>query len=170
MSAETATGSPQVGSRPVAKYDKHNDSILPPIRAVAEVDFTGKVRATDPDTSWDAAKRQTNSRTNRLKAEIVVLLSVAGPMNDGEIQKFREQVRFDNHGRSTNWAHATAQSVRSRRASLVAEGKVRPLMGETPPLRPDGTRAETPVVKRPSENGNPSTVWEIVPGQGVVTS
>jgi len=98
-------------------------------------------------------------RTDKLKAEIFVILDVVGPLTDDEIFAFREDVRVD----LPSWRRVTAQSLRSRRASLVADGRVRPQLGPVPDLDSDGHRPPTPVVKRPSNNNGPSTVWEVVP-------
>lgn len=108
-----------------------------------EVDFWGKVRTRDLETSWDAAARQTNTKTKSLQDDIEWILQNAGPLTDDEIGKHYRML-IGEQPFTYQWA--TPQSLRTRRSELVAQGRV---VGTTE--------------KRPSDNGGPSTVWMVHP-------
>jgi len=115
-------------------------------RTLAPVDFEGKVRARDPETSWDAAKRQTRVRGEKLRAEIVLILDVVGPMTDDELYAFRERIRPS----LPTWKAASPQSIRSRRNELKLANRVR-----------EARDADGDYLTRPSNMGNRSQVWEL---------
>ncbi len=113
-----------------------------------DTDFAGKVRAYDPDTSWDAAAGQTRTKTQQVRAEVLEVLERYGPQTDDELignwEKSRLEYRaFKNVDKSV-YRQASPQSIRSRRSELTTLSLVKNT-GE----------------KRPSAMGGPSTVWAI---------
>ena len=117
--------------------------------AQPDTDFRGKVRAYDPDTSWDAAAAQTRTIEAQLKSEVLALLRDDGPMTDDELfdereERRRQYIRDGNNPSDTGIYRLTSpQSVRSRRSTLTNAGRIR-ATGD----------------KRPSNMGGPSNVWE----------
>jgi hypothetical protein len=99
------------------------------IPVTPDVEYRGKVRGHDPDTSWKAAKRQTRGNTARLQDHLWNLLVRYGPMTDDELwsryvkQSSRSPVRY-------RWA--SPASVRTRRHELGVAGRVRDLLEERP--------------------------------------
>jgi len=104
--------------------------------------FDGIVRDRDPETSWDAAARQTDERVNHLQAAISVILGTRGPLTDEQLVD-----EYDAYRASRPRVLAvTPQSIRTRRHELHVAGKV----------RPTGQR-------RATRSGSSGTVWELVP-------
>ncbi|CAN5213749.1 hypothetical protein BH09ACT6_BH09ACT6_05940 [soil metagenome] len=85
------------------------------------VEYRGKVRARDDlQTSWEAAAKQTDEKVDLIKASILTLYAAHGSMTDDELVSRLEAHRWLNPG----VPFCTPQSVRTRRAALVLEGKV----------------------------------------------
>lgn len=104
--------------------------------------FDGLVRDRNPETSWDAAAKQTEGQVTAVASTIVVLLSMHGPSTDEEIE-----AHYAEYVRTRPWiSPVTAQSLRTRRKGLWTAAKVRPT-GE----------------KRPTRSGGSAVVWELVP-------
>lgn len=118
--------------------------------AAPDVEYEGKVRARDPETSWDAAAKQTRGNTQRLQDELLALFETFGPMTDDELIERRKQYYleaesvYDPNGTNPAPFYATPQSIRSRRSELVTAGKV-VWTGD----------------KRTSNHGGPSRVWRL---------
>lgn len=83
------------------------------------VDFRGKVRDRDPDTSWDAAELQTDQRISAVQAAIVTLLERC-PSTDEDLVDTYEAQRFMD----PEVPNVTPQSIRSRRNELHIAGRV----------------------------------------------
>jgi hypothetical protein len=101
-------------------------------------EYRGKVRARDPETSWEAAARQTPTKTAALRARIYEALS-GRPMTDEEL--------LISAGRITS---TSPSGVRTRRHELVLAGFVSELRDD------DGQ-----TVKRDTLGGSPSIVWQV---------
>jgi len=101
-------------------------------------EFKGKVRARDPETSWESAARQTPTKTAALRARIYEALS-GRPMTDEEL--------LISAGRITS---TSPSGVRTRRHELVLAGFVSELRDD------DGQ-----TVKRDTLGGSPSIVWQV---------
>lgn len=101
--------------------------------------YGGNVRARDPETSWDAAALQTDTRAEQVKAVIVALLTTHGPLTDEQLVD-----RYDAAVFMRDAPAATPQNVRTRRKSLELDGVV----------RSTGSRART-------RSGSTATVWAI---------
>ncbi|KRC60622.1 hypothetical protein ASE14_06425 [Agromyces sp. Root81] len=78
-------------------------------------------RPHDPETSWDAAEQQTESRRDLIKAVIVTILKNHGPCSDEEISDRFEAYRFVH----PSVPNVTPQNLRTRRKELEVEGNVR---------------------------------------------
>lgn len=99
------------------------------------LDYRGKVRARDRETSWIAASAQTTTKTAALQILIYELLIDSGPLTDDAI---RAQLTADGH-------HVTPSGIRTRRHELFLAGWV------------------VATDKRGlSEMGSPATVWRAV--------
>lgn len=101
--------------------------------------YSGKVRARDPETSWSAAALQTDTRAEQIKAVIVDLLMVHGPLTDEQLVD-----RYDAAVFMRDAPAATPQNVRTRRKALELDGRV----------RSTGRRART-------RSGSTATVWAV---------
>lgn len=112
----------------------------PPTPPTPDTEYAGKVRHRDPETSWEAAGKQTKSKTQQLQDHLEGILSTSGPMTDDELLAHYEKLR---DLRPRRYRDVTPQSVRSRRSELRAAGRV-----------------EDSGTKRPSSNGGPSIVWQ----------
>ena len=99
------------------------------------VELERKVRDRDRDTSWEAARAQTNGKTAELQRLIYDLLTFLGPLTDDEM---RAEMR------NLNVAH-TRSGVSTRRFELELAGWVR-----------------ATDERRQSDAGKPSTVWRAV--------
>lgn len=84
------------------------------------IDYHGKVRDRDPDSSWEAAGRQTDSRVGELKAVILTLFRQFGSMSDEALVDRYEAHRWLNPG----VPQVTPQSIRTRRHELTVAGTV----------------------------------------------
>lgn len=108
-----------------------------------DVDYAGKVRATDPDTSWLAASLQSRSKTEQLQDHLYEILLTSGPMNDDALFHKYEKLRDLQPRR---FRDTTKTAVRTRRKELQRAGRV-----------------EDNKTKAPSDAGGPSTVWRAIP-------
>lgn len=104
------------------------------------VEYAGRVRARDPETSWDAAARQDESKADLVEGVIATLLITYGPLTDEELVD-----RFEAHAfMHTGVPRVTAQNIRTRRKALQLAGQV----------QDTGRRA-------PTRAGSTATVWAI---------
>lgn len=104
--------------------------------------FDGLVRDRNPETSWDAAARQTQEHRTAVASTIVILLSMHGPSTDEQIED-----HYAEYIRTRPWiTPVTPQSLRTRRKALWVEGRVRPT-GE----------------KQPTRSGSSAAVWALTP-------
>lgn len=88
---------------------------------MSTTDFHGKVRARDPETSWDAAAEQTEEHVSRVQRSLYSLLVDYGPMTDDELWKEWERHRSWSE---TLYPQVTQQRLRSARSELRTQGKV----------------------------------------------
>lgn len=107
---------------------------------MATVEYRGKVRARDVETSWAAAQRQSDVRVDAVKVVILSLLGAYGPTTDETLVD-----RYEAYA----WTHpsipkVTPQSIRTRRHALKLENKV----------TDTGRRA-------PTRAGSTATVWAV---------
>jgi hypothetical protein len=96
---------------------------------MTDVELRGKVRARDRETSWEAASKQTTTRTAALQVRIRDLLVARGPKTDEEIQEWLEfgglkvtgsGVRTRRHELElAGWVVATGDKRRGSRGSLM---------------------------------------------------
>ncbi|PZF63333.1 hypothetical protein DEI81_07965 [Curtobacterium sp. MCBD17_013] len=104
--------------------------------------YDGKVRDRSPETSWDAAGRQTDDKTSQVAATIRVLLGARGPLTHEQLVD-----EYDRYVEGRPWLRrVTPQNVRTRTAAMHHAGTIRPT-GE----------------RRPTRAGSFATVWELVP-------
>jgi hypothetical protein len=110
------------------------------------VEYRGKVRARDRETSWEAASAQTNTKTAALQILIYREL-LRDPKTDEEL--------LISLGRLQP---VSPSGIRTRRHELELAGWVREC------VRNEGTIAKPIMlpVKRRTLNGGPSTVWRAV--------
>lgn len=101
-----------------------------------------RVRPNDPDTSWDAAKAQTEGKTAALQARIYEALEALGPMTYDQLLALFDRLHVPH----------SPSGVRSRTKELRELGWVR-----------HHRDALGRAVKRSSVSGHPSYVWEAVP-------
>lgn len=109
---------------------------------IPDTEFRGKVRAYDSDTSWEAAGKQTRTKTRILRGHLLWILRGTVPMTDDKLIEVYGALRSAN---PTKYAEATPQSIRSRRNELTIAGDV-VWTGQ----------------REPSSNGGPSNVWKAV--------
>lgn len=100
------------------------------------VEYRGKVRPRDRETSWDAASAQTNDKTGALQVLVYEALRGNGPMTHGGIISALSR---DGHA-------ITESGVRTRTAELLHAGWVRAVEGR----------------KGVSPTGRPATLWRAV--------
>lgn len=104
--------------------------------------FNGLVRDRNPDTSWDAAAKQTTSKREALQAAIRVLLATQGDLTDEQIAD-----AYVEYQRTRSWLPLTTpQSLRTQRHALHVAGTVRDT-GE----------------RRPTRAGSTAAVWTLTP-------
>ena len=103
-------------------------------------EYRGAVRSRDPETSWDAAGLQDESKADLVKGVIVTLLKTYGPLTDEELVDHFEAYTFMHAG----VPRVTPQNIRTRRKALQTAGQV----------RDTGRRA-------PTRAGATATVWAI---------
>ncbi|MBF4512023.1 hypothetical protein ITJ66_05925 [Plantibacter sp. VKM Ac-2885] len=104
------------------------------------VELEGKVRAHSREESWEAAGRQTKSKTEAVKATILTLLRRHGGMTHEElVDRYEASAWLDE-----SIPKVTPQSVRSRAHELFVEAKITDA----------GRRGRT-------RTGNTATVWEV---------
>ena len=104
--------------------------------------FDGIVRDRNPDTSWEAAAKQTFSKREALRAAIRVLLATRGDLSDEQIAD-----AYVEYQRNRTWLPLTTpQSLRTQRKWLVVQGVVRDA-GE----------------RRRTRSGSTATVWALTP-------
>lgn len=108
---------------------------------ILTVDYRGKVRDRDPETSWNAAGKQDSGKVDLVKGIIHLLLMHCGEMTDEQL--VREYNTYCSEYPS--FPRVTPQSVRTRRAALVREGRV----------INTNTRGRTAL-------GNTATIWKAV--------
>lgn len=113
-------------------------------------EYRGKVRGRDRDTSWEAASRQTNTKTAALQIRIYEAL-LDKPMTDEELL-----IRLG--GIDTK---VTGSGIRTRRHELELAGWVTPLLSEWTDMQQVAPVTD-PVVKRLTLSGSWSTVWRAV--------
>lgn len=95
-------------------------------------------RATDPETSHDAARALQNRSVQ--KAAILKLLRELGPMTDHQLIS-----EYTKHRKANGWPNTQLEGVRKRRAELKNEGLVK-----------DSGRKLSPIFGWPA-----SIVWEV---------
>lgn len=89
---------------------------------VPDVDYYGKVRDRDPETSWLAAGRQTRTKTQKLRNELLVILQTVGPLTHEELVAFRSELRK----RYPDLYKPSSESgIRTRTKELERDGRVR---------------------------------------------
>lgn len=113
------------------------------------VEYRGKVRARDRETSWDAASAQTNTKTAALQILIYRELLEHGPKTDEELLI-----------RLARLQPVSPSGIRTRRHELEVAGWVREERVPDPTDPSPTPRYLT--VKRDTLNGHPSTVWRAV--------
>lgn len=113
------------------------------------VEYRGKVRARDRETSWEAASAQTNTKTAALQKIIYFELLSHGPKTD-------EELLISIAGR----VKVTPSGIRTRRHELEVAGWVREERQPDPSDPSPTPRYLT--VKRPLLSGKPGTVWRAV--------
>lgn len=111
------------------------------------VEYRGKVRARDRDTSWEAAAAQTNTKTAALQQRIYLSLRDHGPATHEELL-----IRLGGT--------ATPSGIRTRSHELEVAGWVRE--ERTPDPSDPSSTPRYLTVKRPTLSGHPSTVWRAV--------
>jgi hypothetical protein len=82
--------------------------------------YTGKVRSRDPESSWDAAARQTESRVTAVQTGILAVLRRYGPLSDEQIADRYEAMAWLD----PDMPKATGSSLRTRRKELELAGRV----------------------------------------------
>lgn len=102
-------------------------------------EYRGKVRANDPNTSWEAASAQTPERVSRTKKAILLLLA-DGPRTDDELSAAYSRLSTVEQ----DYKPVTPQAIRTSRHALEQAGLVT--------ANPEPGR---------SMYGNPSTRWEL---------
>lgn len=107
---------------------------------MTDVVYEGKVRARNPDTSWDAAARQTETKIEALRRTIVFLLATGGDMTDEGLVDAYAELRETR----PELVDATPQSIRTRRHEALVDGRV----------RDTGRRART-------RSGSTGAIWGI---------
>lgn len=100
-------------------------------------------RASDPDTSKDAAAGVARHELSRRRMAILTLFHMLGPMHDDELLRRYAQYR---EVQPDTFPHQSESGIRSRRAELV-DSKL---------LRFSGKKVTLP-------SGNLSRVWEVNP-------
>lgn len=108
---------------------------------VPDVEYRGKVRDRDPETSWAAAGSQTRHGNASLRGHIVAVLRRKGALTHDEI--YAQYLALNTESPDLH-PMATPQSVRTRTSELHVAGTIRP------------TGA-----KRPSNTGKPAQLWEL---------
>lgn len=106
---------------------------------MTDIEYRGRVRSRDPESSWLAAGQQTAGKVSVVKTVILDLLAAPGHTDEALYACYLEYC--DQH---SNIPRVTPQSIRSRRAELVREGLVA-----------DSGRLGK------SEHGNKSIIWEV---------
>lgn len=109
------------------------------------VEYRGKVRPRDRDTSWDAASAQTNTKTGALQALLYEILRERGPRTHDELMLELDGIQQPY----------SPSGVRTRMRELELAGWVRAV------AILEGEHAGE-VLKRKSANGHPATVWRAV--------
>lgn len=102
----------------------------------AAVEFRGKVRDRDPETSWDAAALQTSDKLDRREADILALLAEHGEMSDEQL--YDRCTAFYDANPTT--PRSTPQAVRTSRHALVLKGRIKDT-GRRAPTRSGSTAA-----------------------------
>ena len=104
--------------------------------------FDGLVRDRNPDTSWDAAAKQTTSKREALRDAIRVLLATHGNLTDEELAD-----AYVDYQRGRDWLPMTTpQSLRTQRKWLEVNSVVRDT-GE----------------RRRTRSGSTAAVWTLSP-------
>jgi hypothetical protein len=104
---------------------------------MADVEFRGKVRDRDPESSWEAAASQTRGKVSVVKTAVFALLAAPGHTDESLYAAYLAYC--DGH---SSMPRVSPQSVRTRRAELVQQGLVK-----------DSGRLGR------SERGNKSIIW-----------
>lgn len=103
--------------------------------------YSGIVRARDPEPSWEAADRQTPSRKHAVESTILTLFLRYGAMTDEQLVERYAAARFLDG----DIPAATPQNVRTRRHTMRIAGRI----------LDTGRRAKT------TATGNTATVWDL---------
>ena len=85
--------------------------------SIPDVEYAGKVRGTDPDTSWEAAGQMSRAQEVVVLDAIPLLLAEHGPLTH---EQLHEKYRENGGTRSEN-------RIRTATAQLVREGRVKAL-------------------------------------------
>jgi len=104
------------------------------------VEYRGTVRTRDPETSWDAAGHQDETKADLIKGVIITLFKAYGPMTDETLVDRVEAYAWMHPG----VPRVTPQNIRTRRKALQVAGQV----------QDTGRRA-------PTRAGATATVWAI---------
>lgn len=113
------------------------------------VEYRGKVRGRDRETSWEAAKAQTNTKTAALQIRIYESLLSRGPATHEELL-----IRLGGT--------ATPSGIRTRAHELEVAGWVRPQdVDDEGELILAGEHGSG-ILTRPTLAGKPATVWRAV--------
>jgi hypothetical protein len=105
------------------------------------LEYRGRVRGSNPDTSWDAAAKQTTSKVERVQGAILDLLTRLGSQtHESLVEAYQGAAFLDD-----SIPDVTPQSIRTRARALATAGRIVDT-GE----------------RRPTKAGATAAVWRVV--------
>lgn len=122
------------------------------------VEYVGKVRDRDRDTSWEAASLQTNGKCAAMQVRIYNTLRALGPMTDEELLIKLGGDQYTVKGKTSG---VTRSGLATRRHELHVAGWVTPDLELDPEARA-AARIVYRVRKRRTLAGSLATVWRAV--------